>query len=224
LLSNIVLDDLDKELEQRGHTFCRYADDCNIYVRSQRAGERIMETLTTFLEKRLKLKVNREKSAVDRPWTRKFLGYSMTVNRQPKLKPAPASVKRLKDKLKETLRRGKGRSLSCVIEQLTPMLRGWANYFKLSGVKGIFQELDAWIRRRMRCLLWRQWKRPRTRAKKLMQQGLEEIRAWKSAYNGRGPWWNAGASHMNEAFPKTLFDRLGLISLYDQVQRLHRTL
>ena len=222
LLSNIMLDDLDKELERRGHAFCRYADDCNIYVRSRRAGERVMETLTTFLDKRLKLKVNREKSAVDRPWKRKFLGYSMTVNRQPKLKPAPASVERIKEKLRGIFRWGRGRSLPRVIEQLKPVLRGWANYYKLAQVKEVFRELDEWIRRRMRCLLWRQWKRPRTRARKLMQQGLEEARAWRSACNGRGPWWNAGASHMNAAFPKALFDRLGLISLYDQVQRLHR--
>ncbi len=222
LLSNIMLDDLDKELERRGHAFCRYADDCNIYVRSRQAGERVMETLTRFLEKRLKLKVNGEKSAVDRPWKRKFLGYSMTVDRQPKLKPAPVSVERFKGKVRETFRWGRGRSLPRVIEQLKPILRGWANYYKLAQVKDVFRELDEWIRRRMRCLLWRQWKRPRTRAKKLMQQGLEQVRAWRSAYNGRGPWWNAGVSHMNEAFPKALFDRLGLISLYDQVQRLHR--
>ena len=223
LLSNIVLDDLDKELERRGHAFCRYTDDCNIYVRSRLAGERVMETLTRFLEKRLKLKVNREKSAVDRPWKRKFLAYSMTVDRRPKLKPAPASVQRFKEKVRDILRRGRGRALPRVIEQLKPVVRGWANYYKLAQVKDVFRELDEWLRRRMRCILWRQWKRPRTRAKKLMQHGLEEVRAWRSAYNGRGPWWNAGASHMNEAFPKVLFDRLGLVSLHDRVQRLRRT-
>lgn len=223
LLSNILLDDLDKELERRGHAFCRYADDCNIYVQSRRAGERVLGSITRFLGKRLKLKVNHEKSAVDRPWKRKFLGYSMTLNRQPRLKPAPASIGRLKDKLREVFRRGRGRSLTRVIEQLGPILRGWINYFSLADVKVIFQQLDAWIRRRLRCILWRQWKRPRTRAKNLMKRGLEETRAWKSASNGRGPWWNAGASHMNEAFPKTYFDRCGHISLYDQLQRLRRT-
>ena len=222
LLSNILLDDLDKELERRGHAFCRYADDCNIYVHSRRAGRRVLASITRFLGKRLKLTVNREKSGVDRPWKRKFLGYSMTVGRQPRLKPAAASIDRLKNKLRELLRRGRGRSLSRVIEQLTPILRGWINYFGLADVKGIFQQLDAWLRRKLRCILWRQWKRPRTRAKNLMKRGLAEIRAWKSAYNGRGPWWNAGASHMNEAFPKTYFDRCGLISLYDQLQRLRR--
>ena len=191
-------------------------------MHSRRAGRRVLASITRFLGKRLKLTVNREKSGVDRPWKRKFLGYSMTVGRQPRLKPAAASIDRLKNKLRELLRRGRGRSLSRVIEQLTPILRGWINYFGLADVKGIFQQLDAWLRRKLRCILWRQWKRPRTRAKNLMKRGLAEIRAWKSAYNGRGPWWNAGASHMNEAFPKTYFDRCGLISLYDQLQRLRR--
>ena len=213
LLSNILLDDLDKELERRGHAFCRYADDCNVYVKSRRAGERVMASLVQFLEGRLKLKVNREKSAVDRPWNRKFLGYSMTWHKQPRLKVAPVSVDRLKAKIREILRRGRGRSLSKVIKELTPVLRGWRNYFKLAEVRGIFEELDGWIRRKLRCLIWRQWKRPRTRAKRLMARGLAKDRAWKSAYNGRGPWWNAGASHMNQAFPAAFFWQLGLASL-----------
>jgi len=223
LLSNILLDDLDKELERRGHAFCRYADDCNIYVHSRRAGERVLASITRFLGQRLKLQVNHEKSAVDHPWRRTFLGYSMTSHRQPWLKPAPASVGRLKDKLRELFRRGRGRPLSRVIEQLTPILRGWINYFGLADVKSIFQRLDSWIRRKLRCLLWRRWKRPRTRAQNLMKCGLEEIRAWKSANNGRGPWWNSGASHMNAAFPKTYFANRGLFSLYAQLQRLRRT-
>jgi len=213
LLSNILLDDLDKELERRGHAFCRYADDCNVYVKSRRAGERVMASLVQFLEGRLKLKVNREKSAVDRPWNRKFLGYSMTWHKQPRLKVAQVSVDRLKAKIREILRRGRGRSLSKVIKELTPVLRGWRNYFKLAEVRGIFEELDGWIRRKLRCLIWRQWKRPRTRAKRLMARGLAKDRAWKSAYNGRGPWWNAGASHMNQAFPAAFFWQLGLASL-----------
>jgi len=213
LLSNILLDDLDKELKRRGHAFCRYADDCNVYVKSRRAGERVMASLVQFLEGRLKLKVNREKSAVDRPWNRKFLGYSMTWHKQPRLKVAPVSVDRLKAKIREILRRGRGRSLSKVIKELTPVLRGWRNYFKLAEVRGIFEELDGWIRRKLRCLIWRQWKRPRTRAKRLMARGLAKDRAWKSAYNGRGPWWNAGASHMNQAFPAAFFWQLGLASL-----------
>jgi RNA-directed DNA polymerase len=221
LLSNILLDDLDKELERRGHAFCRYADDCNIYVQSRRAGERVLASITSYLKKRLKLTVNREKSAVDRPWRRKLLGYSMTFHMQPRLKVAPASVQRLKSKLRAMFRRGRGRNLGRVItDDLKPYLQGWINYFRLAEVKGVFEELDGWIRRKLRNILWRQWKRTWTRARKLMQRGLDEVRAWRSATNGRGPWWNSGASHMNQAFPKRYFDRCGLVSLLDTVRRL----
>ena len=220
LLSNVLLDELDKELERRGHKFCRYADDCNIYVRSQAAGERVLQSVTKFLAERLRLRVNTEKSAVARPWERKFLGYSMTWHKQPRLKVAPASLRRLKAKVRTILREGKGRSLPQVIKELNQLLRGWMQYFRLAEVKGVFEELDGWLRRKLRCLLWRQWKRNFTRAKNLMKRGLEKLRAWKSATNGRGAWWNAGASHMNEAFPKSYFDRLGLISLLDQQRKL----
>jgi len=217
LLSNIMLDDLDKELERRGHKFARYADDCNIYVKSQRAGERVKQSITDFLEERLRLKVNQTKSAVDRPWKRKFLGYSMTNGTLPRLKVAERSVERLKDKLREMFRKGRGRNIGKVIEELNVALRGWIQYFKLAEVKNIFEELDQWIRRKLRCIKWRQWKRVYTRAKNLMKRGLEEARAWISATNGRGPWWNAGAAHMNEAFKKSYFDKLGLVSLLDTI-------
>jgi RNA-directed DNA polymerase len=221
LLSNILLDDLDKELERRGHAFCRYADDCNIYVQSRRSGERVLASITGFLMERLKLKVNRAKSAVARPWQRKFLGYSMTMHKQPRLKVAPASVHRLKTRLRMEIRRGRGRNLGRFItEDLRPLLKGWINYFKLAEVKGVFEELDGWIRRKLRNILWRQWKRSKTRARKLMQCGLDEVRAWKSATNRRGPWWNSGASHMNQAIPKGFFDRLGLVNLLNELRRL----
>ncbi len=217
LLSNILLDELDKELERRGHKFCRYADDCNIYVRSRSAGERVLKSITSFLEQRLRLKINVEKSAVARPWERKFLGYSMTSNREPRLKVARESVKRLKEKLREIFRRGRGRNLGQLIEaELTPLLRGWMNYFRLAEVKGIFEELDSWIRRKLRGLIWRQWKRPLTRLQGLIQRGLDKVQARKSASNGRGPWWNAGAAHLHAAFPKSYFDRCGLWSLLEQ--------
>jgi len=219
LMSNVLLDELDKELERRGHKFCRYADDCNIYVRSRQAGERVMASVTEFLEKRLRLKVNREKSAVARPWERKFLGYSMTWHKQPRLKVAESSIKRLKEKVRVIFREGRGRSLSQVIKELNALLRGWMQYFRLAEVKGIFDELDSWIRRRLRCLIWLRWKRPKTRMKELIKRGLEKLRAWKSASNGRGSWWNAGASHMNEAFPKSYFDRSGLVSLLDKQRK-----
>jgi RNA-directed DNA polymerase len=220
LMSNVLLDDLDKELERRGHKYCRYADDCNIYVRSKQAGERVMASVTGFLARRLRLKANLEKSAVARPWTRKFLGYSMTWNKQPRLKVADASVDRLKAKVREIFREGRGRSLLQVIKELNQLLRGWIQYFRLAETKGIFEDLDKWLRHKLRCQIWRQWKRPFTRAKNLMKRGLEELRAWKSATNGRGAWWNAKASHMNEAFPKSYFDRLGLVSLLDQQRQL----
>lgn len=223
LLSNVLLDELDKELEHRGHRFCRYADDCNIYVQSKRAGQRVLTSITRFVEKRLKLKVNQSKSAVDRPWNRKFLGYSMTFHKQPRLKAAPESVKRFKAKICALCRKGKGRNLGRFIDELAPLLRGWANYFKLAQVKGIFEELDGWIRRKLRCVLWRQWKRAFTRAKNLMKCGLGEKRAWRSATNGRGPWWNSGASHMNQAYPRKRFDQLGLVSLLDQLRKLQCT-
>jgi RNA-directed DNA polymerase len=216
LLSNILLDELDKELEGREHAFCRYADDCNIYVASRRAGERVMESVSQFLEKRLRLKLNKDKSSVDRPWKRKFLGYSMTPDRQPRLKVAPESEARLRVKLKVIFKRGRGRNLKRVIEEMRMLLIGWSNYFKLAEVKAAFERLDEWIRRRLRCIRWRQWKRTRTRAKNLMKLGIPKERAWKSAGNGRGPWWNAGASHMNHAFPKSYFDRLGLVSLLNR--------
>jgi group II intron reverse transcriptase/maturase len=220
LLSNILLTELDRELERRGHAFCRYADDCNIYVRSQQAGERVMASITRFLADTLKLTVNVAKSAVASPWKRRFLGYSLTWHKAPKLKIAPSSLKRLADKIREVLQGASGRSLTTVITKLNPILRGWMAYFKLTETKKVLEELDGWIRHKLRCILWRQWKRPYTRAKNLMKAGLTEERAFRSGFNQRGPWWNSGASHMNQAFPKSVFDRLGLVSLLDTMRRL----
>lgn len=220
LLSNILLTGLDRELERRGHAFCRYADDCNIYVRSQQAGERVMASITRFLADTLKLTVNTAKSAVARPWVRKFLGYSLTWHQAPKLRIAPSSRKRLEDKVRDVLKGARGRSLATVITELNPILRGWMAYFRLSETKKALEELDGWVRHKLRCILWRQWKRPYTRAKNLMKAGLTEERAFRSAFNQRGPWWNSGASHMHQAFPKSFFDRLGLVSLLDTLRRL----
>ena len=221
LLSNIMLDDLDKELERRGHVFCRYADDCNIYVRSQHAGERVMASITNFLERKLHLKVNKKKSTVNRPWKLKMLGYSVTREVKPRLRVAEQSVRRLKNTLRELLRRGRGCNIVGVIEELGMVLRGWAQYFKLSKVRSMFEELDQWIRRKLRCILWKQWKRSYTRARNLMNRGLDEERAWFSATNGRGAWWNAGSSHMNAAYTKSDFNRMGLVSLLDTMLKIH---
>ena len=215
LLSNILLTDLDRELECRGLSFCRYADDCNIYVGSRRAGERVMGSIRVFLEEVLHLRINEQKSAVARPWERKFLGYSFSWHLQPRLRIRPESVQRLTSRVRELMRQGRGRSLAHTIETLNPLLRGWISYFRLAQNKQLLEELDGWVRRRLRCLLWRQWKRPRTRQRKLQQLGLTPDNAWRGAWHGRGPWRNAGASPMHIALPAAFFTHLGLLSLLD---------
>jgi RNA-directed DNA polymerase len=220
LLSNILLTDLDRELEQRGLAFCRYADDCNVYVGSRAAGERVMRSVRVYLEETLKLRVNAAKSAVARPWSRTFLGYSVTAHRKPRLRIAPASLQRLRHRIREQLRRGRGRSLAHTIEDLNPLLRGWMGYFQHTQSLRPIETLDEWLRRRLRCLLWRQWKRPANRARQLRRLGLAEDRAWRSAVNGRGPWWNAGARHMTAALPPSFFTHVGLASLVLTHRRL----
>jgi RNA-directed DNA polymerase len=218
LLSNILLDDLDKELERRGHSYCRYADDCNIYVSSRRAGERVLQSMTRFVERKLKLKVNQAKSAVDRPWKRRFLGFSFSHQRRPRIRIPQETLKAFRRKLKVLFRQGRGRNLSRFTrEDLNPVLQGWLNYFSLAETKGYAEELDSWLRSRLRCILWRQWKRGRTRYKQLRRRGMDEKRARFSAFNGRGAWWNSGASHMNDTFRKIDFDKLGLFSLLDKL-------
>ena len=223
LLSNILLDELDKELEKRGHKFCRYADDANIYVATRTSGERVMASITGYLSERLKLTVNQSKSAVDRPWKRTFLSYSMTWHHKPRLSVGRKAVDRFKANLRTLLRRGRGKNIQTTVKEATPKVRGWINYFRYVEVKGIFEELDGWLRRKLRRILWKQWKRPYTRAKNLMRRGLSEATAWKSATNGRGSWWNAGAAHMHKAVPKSYFDKLGLVSLMSQYHRLQHT-
>lgn len=222
LLSNVLLDDFDKELERRGHYFCRYADDCNVYVRSEKAGVRVMESVTSFLERKLKLKVNRRKSAVGRPWKRKFLGYTVTVNKQPRLKPAPESVKRAKAKIRQIARRGRGRNIRRVIEDINLFTRGWFGYFRMSEVKQTFHVLDQWIRHRLRKILWLQWKTPRNRAKMLRRFGAWPEMVKQATSNGRGPWWNACASHMHAAITNERLFEWGLLSLLEMQRRLSR--
>jgi group II intron reverse transcriptase/maturase len=220
LLSNILLDDLDRELERRELAFCRYADDCNIYVGSRAAGERVLSGIRVFLEDTLRLRINVQKSAVARPWERKFLGFSVTAHRDPRLRIARPSVQRLMQRVRELSHTGRGRSLRHTIEELNPLLRGWINYFRLTDGKGVLDELDGWVRRRLRCLLWRQWKRGRTRARCLRALGLAPDRARVSSGNGHGPWWNASASHMHQVLPAAYFTRMGLVSLLREQRRL----
>ena len=166
--------------------------------------------------------INAAKSAVDRPWNRTFLGYSMTVHMVPKLRVAANSVARFKAKVRAHRRRGRGRNLKRTIDDIAPVIRGWMGYFRLAETKGIFDELDRWIRRQLRCILWRQWKRPATRMVRLMQRGLPKVRARASADNGWGPWRNAGAAHMNDAFRNGFFAQLGLRELQKERRRLNR--
>jgi group II intron reverse transcriptase/maturase len=220
LLSNILLTDLDRELERRGLAFCRYADDCNIYVRSETAGQRVMRGIRTFLAEALHLRINAAKSAVARPWARKFLGYSVTAHREARLRIAPESLRRLMDRVRELLCEGRGQSLAQTIETLNPLLRGWVAYFRATESKRPLEELDGWVRRRLRCLLWQQWKHPAARNRRLQALGLSPERAWKSASNGRGAWWNSGASHLHAALPASHFTALGLVSLLATQRRL----
>ena len=220
LLSNVLLTGLDRELERRGHRFVRYADDVVIHVRSKRAGQRVLASVTRYVDTALKLRVSETKSAVARPSQRTFLGYR--IDHRGVLCISTKSRVRLIGKLRQLLRRARGRSLRHTIEVLNPVLRGWAAYFKLAHSKTALRLIDGWVRRKLRCILWRQWKRPSTRQRYLQRLGLPEQQAWKSAVNGRGPWWNAGASHMNRAMPKVRFDRLGLVAVLDTVLRLQR--
>jgi RNA-directed DNA polymerase len=222
LLSNVLLTDLDRELERRGLAFCRYADDCNIYVRSRAAGDRVMSGVRVFLEKVLHLQINAAKSAVARPWERKFLGFSFTAQRDSRVRIALGSRRRLNQRVRELQRLGRGHSLSHLIAELNPLLRGWIGYFQIAETPNVLKELDSWVRRRLRCVLWRQWKRPHTRAHKLRSLGLDATRAHMSAGNHRGPWWNAGSSHMGEALPAAYFRHFGLLSLLQMQWRLQR--
>ena len=224
LLSNILLDDLDKELERRGHSFCRYADDCNIYVQSQIAGERVMQGITAYLEGTLKLKVNKEKSAVARPWKRKFLGFSfLKVFGEIKETLPSVTMKRFHSKVKKLFHEGLGRNVGRFIkENLNPVLRGWLQYFHPGVSWKLITSLDFWIRRRLRCMIWRQWKRPYTRMKRLMGLGIPHFRA-EYAMNRRGPWWNSGLPVLRQAITPAFFQSLELYNLEDNFRAMRTT-
>lgn len=223
LLSNILLDDLDKVLESRGHTFCRYADDCNIYVRSRRAGERVMESVKRFLQDRLKLVVNEAKSAVERPWKRKFLGFSFTHRKEnPAIRVAPQSLKRAKDRIRQLTWRWKGQSLETTLEDLNAYLRGWGGYFSLSQAASPLQGLDEWLRRRLRAILWHQWKKPRARARNLIRLGAPAAKAWEWAYSGKGTWRMSGSAPLQRTLDNAFWRAQGLVSLAE-LQRARRS-
>jgi RNA-directed DNA polymerase len=213
LLSNLMLDVLDKELEKRGHRFVRYADDCNIYVRSQRAGERVMAGIEQFLTKRLRLKVNKAKSAVAKPSVRKFLGFSFTGGRQPRRRIASQAIDRLKAKVRELTRRTGGQSLSQVAKELSRYLIGWRGYFGFCETPSVLRELDQWIRRRLRAIAWKQWKRGRTRSARLRRRGVGRVLAAQTAGSPHGPWRLSNSPALNIALPNAFFVSLGLANL-----------
>jgi RNA-directed DNA polymerase len=215
LLSNLMLDDLDKELTRRGHRFCRYADDCNIYVRSERAGHRVMKSVTRFITQRLKLKVNETKSAVARPRERKFLGFSFSAGPEVKRVIAPKALDRFKARIREITRRAKGVSIETTIAELAPYLRGWRSYFGFCETPEVLVYLTRWVRLRLRAALWRQWKTPRRRRAALLQLGVRPRLASNTAGSGRGPWYLARAKALSVGLSNAYFKSLGLPTLIE---------
>ena len=213
LLSNIVLDDLDRELTQRGLRFARYADDCNIYVRSRRAGERVMHGVTRFLTTRLKLKVNEQKSAVARPWERKFLGFSFTNGKAPKRRIAPTALLRFREKVRELTRRTRGVSLDAMVTKLSRYLQGWRGYFSFCETPSVLRDLDSWIQRRLRAVLWKQWRRGKTRFAELRKRNVSRDLAAQTAGSCHGPWRISKSPALHFAFPTAYFTSLRLPKL-----------
>jgi len=214
LLSNIVLDELDKELERRGLRFVRYADDCNIYVRSERAGKRVMESITRFISRKLKLRVNESKSAVGRPHERKFLGFSFTREETPRRTIAPKSIQRAMNRLRELTRRKRGGRLKLIVEELNRYLTGWLGYYGFSETRTPLRDLDQWLRRRLRSLLWTRWKTPNKRYRELRDHGVSNALARTTASSGKGPWPLSASKALSFALPNGFFDSLGLRRLY----------
>jgi RNA-directed DNA polymerase len=216
LLSNIVLDELDRELERRGHWFVRYADDCNIYVRSERAGRRVMESITGFITEKLKLKVNQAKSAVARPGARKFLGFSFTSGKEPRRRIAPAALERCKERVRDLTRRTRTVGLENMVKELAKYLTGWKGYFGYCQTPSVLEDLDSWIRRRLRCVAWKQWKRGRKRYAELRRLGVRKELAAQTAGSTHGPWRISRSPALSYAFPNAFFDALRLPRLASQ--------
>lgn len=220
LLSNIVLDELDKELETRGHKFVRYADDCNIYVKSKRAGERTMTSIKRFIERKLRLKVNEKKSAVDRPWKRKFLGFSYTAFREPKVRIAKESLKRMKRKVREITSRKMPYPMEYRIQMLNQYVIGWCGYFALADTITIFKDLDKWIRRRLRMCLWKNWKKPKTRVRNLINLGVPERKAYEWGNSRKGYWRISNSPILHKTLDNSYWSNRGLKSLQDRYKIL----
>jgi RNA-directed DNA polymerase len=217
LLSNLVLDELDRELERRRHCFVRYADDCNIYVASERAGKRVMHSVTSFIQRRLKLKVNEAKSAVARPQERKFLGFSFTYGVKAKRRIAPKALLRCKQRVRDLTRRTRGNSVEQMTKELASYLRGWKSYFGYCETPSVLQDLDQWIRRRLRSVIWKHWKRGTVRFVRLRQRNIGTDLAAHTAGSSHGPWRLAHSPALSIAFPTAYFDALGLPRLLEAV-------
>jgi len=222
LLSNIVLDELDKELERRGHKFVRYADDCNIYVKSKRAGLRTMASIQRFIEGKLRLKVNEKKSAVDRPWKRKFLGFSFTFHKEPKVRIAKESLKRMKNKVREITSRKMPYPIEYRIEKLNQYLMGWCGYFALADTKSIFIELDGWIRRRLRTCLWKNWKKPKTKMHNLIQLGVPKWKAYEWGNTRKSYWRISNSPILHRTLGNSYWKNQGLKSLEARYEDLRQ--
>ncbi|MFC7687472.1 group II intron reverse transcriptase/maturase, partial [Ureibacillus sp. GCM10028918] len=220
LLSNIVLDELDKELEKRGHKFVRYADDCNIYVKSKRAGERTMMSVQRFIEGKLRLKVNEKKSAVDRPWNRKFLGFSFTNHKEPKVRIAKASLQRMKKKIREVTSRKMPFPIEYRIQKLNQYLIGWCGYFALADTPTIFKLLDSWIRRRLRMCIWKNWKNPRTRVRNLIRQKVPYGKAYEWGNTRKGYWRISNSPVLHKTLGNSYWGSQGLESLQVRYESL----
>jgi RNA-directed DNA polymerase len=215
LLSNLVLDELDRELERRGHRFVRYADDSNIYVRSERAGQRVMGSVKRFITEKLKLKVNESKSAVAKPQERKFLGFSFTSGKELKRKIAPKAIDRFKERVREITHKSRGRSMEKVMEELAQYVRGWRGYFGFCETPSVLRRLDGWIRRRVRCAFWRQWKTGRKRFAELVRRGVSREVAANTAGSRRGPWRVSQSAALDRALSNAYLSSLGLPSLVE---------
>jgi len=213
LVSNLLLDELDKELERRGLRFVRFADDCNIYVRSERAGHRVMESIEKFLTKGLKLRVNKEKSAVGSPKERKFLGFSFTGGKEPRRKVSDKSMKRFKDRIRELSGRSRGISIEKMVEELAVYMRGWIGYYGFCETPTTLQDLNKWIRRRLRCVVWKQWQRGSTRYPEMRKRGVDHLTAAVMAGSAHGPWRASLSRAMGTALPVAYFRKLGLPDL-----------
>ncbi|MEK4253274.1 group II intron reverse transcriptase/maturase [Ureibacillus sp. FSL K6-2830] len=222
LLSNIVLDELDKELERRGHKFVRYADDCNIYVKSKRAGLRTMASIQRFIEGKLRLKVNEKKSAVERPWKRKFLGFSFTYHKEPKVRIAKESLKRVKNKVREITSRKMPYPMEYRIQKLNQYLMGWCGYFALADTKSIFLGLDKWIRRRLRMCLWKNWKKPKTKIRNLIQLGVPQGQAYEWGNTRKSYWRISNSPILHRTLGNSYWRNQGLKSLEARYENLRQ--